>query len=195
MYAISHFSFWCCPLSLPGTPSLSFYISLLCLSLSLSLSLSPTFVYRPLLSISLSLSLPRSLAPSLTTSRQTPFTYQVFCEKGVFELESTRAILEAGRALGLRPNIHADELSPLGGTELAVEMKSAGVSHLEHISDEAMKGMGEQQIPAVLLPTTAYILRIDPPPARKMIDAGEFHSDLLSLSINIYIYLLISLFL
>lgn len=42
----------------------------------------------------------------------------VFCEKGVFELESSKQILEAGRALGFRLNFHADEINPLGGAEV-----------------------------------------------------------------------------
>lgn len=47
----------------------------------------------------------------------------VFCEKGVFELNSTRKILQAGLSIGLKPNIHADELFPLKGSELAADMK------------------------------------------------------------------------
>lgn len=43
----------------------------------------------------------------------------VFCEKGVFELQSSKRILEAGRALGLRMNFHADEINPLGGAEVS----------------------------------------------------------------------------
>uniref|UniRef100_A0A1I8BN46 Imidazolonepropionase n=1 Tax=Meloidogyne hapla TaxID=6305 RepID=A0A1I8BN46_MELHA len=47
----------------------------------------------------------------------------VFCEKNVFGLESSRQILEAAKIIGLRPNFHADELSPLGGAEMAAEIK------------------------------------------------------------------------
>jgi imidazolonepropionase len=54
----------------------------------------------------------------------------VFCEKNVFELESTRQILQAGISVGLRPNIHADELHPLKGSELAAELKVRVTSQL-----------------------------------------------------------------
>lgn len=43
----------------------------------------------------------------------------VFCEKGVFELENSKRILEAGREMGLRMNFHADEIFPLGGAEVS----------------------------------------------------------------------------
>lgn len=49
----------------------------------------------------------------------------VFCEKGVFELQSSREILEAGRALGLRMNFHADEIFPLGGAEVSTIIQTA----------------------------------------------------------------------
>ena len=51
-------------------------------------------------------------------------------------------------------------------------MKISGISHLEEISDDGIKAMAESHTAAVLLPTTAYILRLKPPPARKMIDGG-----------------------
>lgn len=51
----------------------------------------------------------------------------IFCEKNVFELESTREILEAGIAIGLRPNIHADELHPLKGSELAATLNVSDI--------------------------------------------------------------------
>ena len=94
----------------------------------------------------------------------------VFCEKNVFELDSTRQILQAGIAVGLRPNIHADELYPLKGSELAAKLKSTAASHLEEISDEGIKALANAGTVAVLLPTTAYILRLKAPPARKMIE-------------------------
>ena len=46
------------------------------------------------------------------------------------------------------------------------------ISHLEKISSTGMKAMAEKQIVGVLLPTTAYILRLEPPPVRKMIEEG-----------------------
>lgn len=96
----------------------------------------------------------------------------VFHENGVFETEETRDILRAGRDYGFNINFHGDELHPMNSAELAAELNATAVSHLEEISDEGIQAMAEKSIIAVLLPLTAYILRILPPPARKIIDAG-----------------------
>jgi len=95
----------------------------------------------------------------------------VFCEKGVFEVESSKQILEAGRALGLRINFHADEIHPLGGSEMGGSIGAEVMSHLEQISDKAISDMAKNGSIAVILPTTAYILRLPPPPVRKIIEA------------------------
>lgn len=101
-----------------------------------------------------------------------PAFVDVFCEKGVFELEDTRKILAAGAQIGLALNFHGDELSPIRAAELAAEMKAASVAHLEHISDEGIEALAKHGVVGVLLPTTAYVLRIPYPPARRMIDRG-----------------------
>jgi imidazolonepropionase len=96
----------------------------------------------------------------------------VFCDKGIFEIEDTRKILEAGVALGLSINFHGDELHPIKASELAGELGALACSHLEMVSDEGIAALGKRPTVAVLLPTTAYVLRLHPPPARKMIEAG-----------------------
>lgn len=96
----------------------------------------------------------------------------VFCEKGVFERESTERILRAGKAAGLRINFHGDELAPMASGELGAEVGATAVSHLERVSEEGMRAMAAAGVVGVLLPTTAYILRLDPPPARRMIELG-----------------------
>eukprot|EP01100_Stratorugosa_tubuloviscum_P010836 TRINITY_DN4724_c0_g1_i2.p1 TRINITY_DN4724_c0_g1~~TRINITY_DN4724_c0_g1_i2.p1 ORF type:complete len:328 (+),score=148.28 TRINITY_DN4724_c0_g1_i2:367-1350(+) len=96
----------------------------------------------------------------------------VFCEKGVFEIDDTRKILQAGKNIGLEINFHGDELNPMKAAELGGELSALAISHLEHISDEGIQSMLIRPTFAVLLPTTAYILRLTPPPARKMIEAG-----------------------
>ncbi|KAH7724210.1 Protein T12A2.1 [Aphelenchoides avenae] len=96
----------------------------------------------------------------------------VFCEKGVFELESSEKILRAGQEIGLRANFHADELHPLDGAVMAAKIKATAASHLEEISPAGIQGLATSGTVAVLLPTTAYILRLKPPPAREMIESG-----------------------
>ncbi|KAK0418453.1 hypothetical protein QR680_013566 [Steinernema hermaphroditum] len=96
----------------------------------------------------------------------------VFCEKGVFGIDSSKRILEAGKSAGLRINFHADELHPLGGAEMGASIGARAMSHLEEISATGIFAMAESKSVAVLLPTTAYMLRLKPPPARDMIDQG-----------------------
>jgi imidazolonepropionase len=96
----------------------------------------------------------------------------VFFEKGVFGPQTTRRILEAGKQAGLALNFHGDELSPMEAGKLAGEMSARAVSHLEEVSCDGIRAMAKAGTVAVLLPTTAYILRLKQPPARKMIEEG-----------------------
>ncbi|KAK4309468.1 hypothetical protein Pmani_018907 [Petrolisthes manimaculis] len=96
----------------------------------------------------------------------------VFCESGVFNVAQTRTILEAGRRHGLRLNFHADELTPLAGAEMGASLGAEAMSHLEEISEEGVRAMAKAGSVAVLLPTTALVLRLPLPPARAMIQAG-----------------------
>lgn len=96
----------------------------------------------------------------------------VFCEQGVFSVEQTRRILMAGVAMGLNVNFHAEELNRLHSAEMGAELNSTAMSHLEEVSDEGIQLMATHSTIATLLPTTAHLLRLTPPPARKMIDAG-----------------------
>jgi imidazolonepropionase len=108
-----------------------------------------------------------------------PELIDVFCEKGVFGVEESRDILQAGfKIAGLKSNFHGDELNPLKSAEMGAELDSClGISHLEHVSDEGISKMADKGIVGVLLPTTAYVLRIAPPPARKMIEASKSFND------------------
>ncbi|XP_039260499.2 putative imidazolonepropionase [Styela clava] len=96
----------------------------------------------------------------------------VFCEKGVFDVDQSRRILKAGIGAGLLVNFHGDELNPVKAAEMGAELGAHAISHLEEISDEGIRAMALVKSVAVLLPTTAYILRLPQPPARKMIDRG-----------------------
>uniref|UniRef100_A0A8C3F561 Probable imidazolonepropionase n=1 Tax=Chrysemys picta bellii TaxID=8478 RepID=A0A8C3F561_CHRPI len=96
----------------------------------------------------------------------------VFCEKGVFDLNCTRRILQAGKEIGLQINFHGDELHPMKSAELGAELGAQAISHLEEISDEGIAAMASAKCAAVLLPTTAYMLRLKQPQARKMLKEG-----------------------
>ncbi|XP_077195219.1 putative imidazolonepropionase [Paroedura picta] len=96
----------------------------------------------------------------------------VFCEKGVFDRNSTRRILQAGKEIGLQINFHGDELHPMKCAELGADLGAQAISHLEEVSDEGITAMAQAKCAAVLLPTTAYILRLKQPQARKMLKEG-----------------------
>lgn len=96
----------------------------------------------------------------------------VFCEKGVFTPEQSRRILEAGKKYGLTPKIHADEIEPYEGAELAADIGAISAEHLLVASDEGIKKMAESGTVAVLLPGTAFFLRAPFARGRLMVDEG-----------------------
>ncbi len=96
----------------------------------------------------------------------------VFCEVGYFSVEESRQILKKGLSLGLRSKLHADEFNSIGGTQLAAELHAASVDHLEHVTDEDIRGLKESGTVAVVLPGVSFFLRNPYAPARKIIDAG-----------------------
>lgn len=96
----------------------------------------------------------------------------VFCEVGVFTPEQSERILEAGKLHGLTPKIHADEIEPYQGAELAAKVGAISAEHLLKASDVGIKAMAEQGVIACLLPATALYLRETAAKGRAMIDAG-----------------------
>jgi imidazolonepropionase len=97
----------------------------------------------------------------------------VFCEPGVFTIDETRRILEASRKAGLGIKIHADELKPCGGAELAVSLGAASADHLAAISEAGITALARSGTVATLLPGTMLFLgKTKQGPARALIDAG-----------------------
>jgi len=97
----------------------------------------------------------------------------VFCERGVFDVEDTRAICRAAIAAGMRIRLHADEFAPSGAAELAAELRADSADQLLQASDEGIRRMARSGTVAVLLPGTSYSLGMPRhAPARKIIDMG-----------------------
>ncbi len=96
----------------------------------------------------------------------------VFCETGVFSVDESRLILRRARDLGLRLKLHADELSPLGGAELAAEVGAVSADHLLCISEKGMDALAASGTVAALLPGTAFFLGVSYAPARQLIERG-----------------------
>ncbi len=102
----------------------------------------------------------------------------VFCEEGVFSADQARRILEAAAGYGLRPRLHADELAPSGGAELAAEIGASSADHLATPSEAGIDALAAaaadgRPVVATLLPATTWFLMKDHhAPARTFIERG-----------------------
>jgi len=96
----------------------------------------------------------------------------IFCEVGVFDLDQTRRILTRAKELGLGIKLHADEIEPMGGTELGVELGAISVDHIIEVSQEGIQKLAKSSTVATLLPGTSLFLDKGKfAPARELIDA------------------------
>ncbi len=96
----------------------------------------------------------------------------VFCEKGVFDIEQSRRILQTAKKAGMKVKLHADEIAPLGGAELAAEMGAVSADHLLMASDDGLEAIRRAGTIATLLPATAFSLDTEYARARDMITMG-----------------------
>jgi imidazolonepropionase len=102
----------------------------------------------------------------------------VFCERGVFSADQSARILGAAWGAGLALRLHADELAPSGGAELAAELGCLSADHLAASSEEGIAALaraaaGDRPVVATLLPATSWFLgKHHFAPARRFIDAG-----------------------
>ena len=97
----------------------------------------------------------------------------VFCESGVFDLDDTRTILESGKRAGLGAKVHADEITSMGGAELAVDMDAVSAEHLVAVSHGGIERLAGSETIAVLLPATTFGLASRRfAPARELVSAG-----------------------
>ncbi|OII69597.1 MULTISPECIES: imidazolonepropionase [unclassified Streptomyces] len=96
----------------------------------------------------------------------------VFCEKGAFDGDQARAVLTAGRARGLHPRIHANQLSYGPGVQLAVELDAASADHCTHLTDADVDALANSSTVATLLPGAEFSTRAAWPDARRLLDAG-----------------------
>ncbi len=96
----------------------------------------------------------------------------VFCERGAFDAEQSRAILEAGRAAGLGLRVHGNQLGPGPGAQLAVELGAASVDHCTYLDGADLEALAGSDTVATFLPATDFSTRQPYPDARRAIDAG-----------------------
>ena len=96
----------------------------------------------------------------------------VFCERGAFDADQARAILAAGRAAGLRPRVHANQLGHGPGVQVAVEAGAASADHCTYLSDADVAALAASATVATLLPGVEFSTRQPYPDARRLLEAG-----------------------
>jgi len=96
----------------------------------------------------------------------------VFCERGAFDADQSRAVLTAGTAAGLGARVHANQLGPGPGVQLAVEMGAASADHCTHLTDRDVSALAGSATVATLLPVVEFSTRSPYPDARRLLDAG-----------------------
>lgn len=96
----------------------------------------------------------------------------VFCEKGFFTVEDTARILETGKKHGLRPKIHANQLSASGGVQVGVKYGALSVDHLEQAGNDEIAALKDSDTIATMLPGSSFFLGLPYGKARAFIDAG-----------------------
>jgi imidazolonepropionase len=95
-----------------------------------------------------------------------------FCERGAFDRDQTRAVLEAGKRAGLGLRVHANQLGTGPGVQLGVELGAASADHCTYLTDDDVQALAGSTTVATLLPATDFSTRQAYPDARRLIDAG-----------------------
>lgn len=96
----------------------------------------------------------------------------VFCERGAFGADEARAVLAAGRAAGLQPRVHANQLGPGPGVQVAVEAGAASADHCTYLAAADIDALASSATVATLLPGVEFSTRQPYPDARRLLDAG-----------------------
>jgi len=96
----------------------------------------------------------------------------VFCERGAFDADATRQILRAGTAAGLVPRLHANQLGPGPGVQIAAELGAASADHCTHLDDADVAALADSGTVATLLPGAEFSTRSPYPDARRLLNAG-----------------------
>jgi imidazolonepropionase len=110
--------------------------------------------------------------PTVATAGLAEFC-DVYCDRGAFTVAQARRILSAGRACGLVPRIHAEQLARTGAARLAIELQAASADHLERIDDGDIRALALSNVACILLPGCCFHLALGRfPPARKLVSAG-----------------------
>lgn len=96
----------------------------------------------------------------------------VFCETGYFTHDEMARILDAGAVHGLRPKVHVNQFTSIGGIQTAIAHHALSVDHLEVMTDADIQALAASRVMPTALPSCSFFLNIPYAPARLMIDAG-----------------------
>jgi imidazolonepropionase len=96
----------------------------------------------------------------------------VYVEDMAFTLDDLRAVAKAAAAVGLPVRCHADQLGPSGAAEEAVKLEARSADHLNNVSNEGVRALGEGGTVGVLLPSSTAFMRAVPPPVRTLVETG-----------------------
>ena len=110
--------------------------------------------------------------PMLEAVADVATAVDAFCEQGAFDVEQCRGVLTAGRAKGLSLHLHANQLRPGPGVQLAAELGALSADHCTHLSDEDVTALRDAKVVAVLVPAAEFSTRSPYAPARRLLDAG-----------------------
>ncbi len=111
------------------------------------------------------------MIPAVVKEKLATFV-DAFCEQGYFSVEDCGRIFKAAQQAGLRPRLHAEQLSRSGSVALAVKADAASADHLDHATAEDIGKLSGSSTVACLVPGSNYFLNKPYPPARKLIDGG-----------------------
>lgn len=96
----------------------------------------------------------------------------IFCETGYFSVKDTEKLLQAAANYGLKPKIHVNQFTAIGGVQAGIKFNALSVDHLEEMRIEDIEALKNSNTMPIALPSCSYFLSIPYTPARKMIDAG-----------------------
>jgi imidazolonepropionase len=108
----------------------------------------------------------------LTACRPHARWVDAFCERGAFDADQVRAVLTAGMAAGLQPRIHANQLGPGPGVQIACEVGAAAADHCSYLDSADVAALRESGVIATLLPVVEFSTRSPYPDARRLLDSG-----------------------
>src|SRR5207247_2184434 len=128
----------------------------------------PEFQTRPEAYVNL---VREEMLPAIAANRLADFC-DAFVDRGYFSANQAREILKRGADLGLRPKVHADELSDAGGAALAAELGAASADHLIHTSSDGIEAMARSRTIAILLPAASLASRLPFADGRRLLAAG-----------------------